>query len=57
MYCTWLAGNTDAKITQKIAFSAPSQNFVELAYIFVTKACIDNRKKILKQQYLLHMFS
>jgi len=26
-------------------------------YIFATKACIDNRKKILKPQYLLHMSS
>jgi len=25
-------------------------------YIFSTKACIDNRKKFVKQQYLLHMF-
>jgi len=24
-------------------------------YIFVTKACIDNWKKLVKQQYLLHM--
>jgi len=24
-------------------------------YIFATKARIDNRKKIVKQQYLLHM--
>ena len=24
-------------------------------YIFGTKACIDNRKKLVKQQYLLHM--
>jgi len=24
-------------------------------YIFATKTCIDNRKKIVKQQYLLHM--
>ena len=24
-------------------------------YIFATKACIDNRKKIVKQQYLLYM--
>jgi len=24
-------------------------------YIFTTKACIDNRKKLIKQQYLLHM--
>ena len=24
-------------------------------YIFGTKACIDNQKKLVKQQYLLHM--
>jgi len=24
-------------------------------YIFATKACIDNRKKLVKQQYLFHM--
>jgi len=28
-----------------------------LGYIFATTACIGNRKKIVKQQYLLHMFS
>jgi len=27
------------------------------SYIFATKARIDNRKKIVKQQYLLHMSS
>jgi len=26
-------------------------------YIFATKACIDNRKKIVKQQYLFHISS
>ena len=26
-------------------------------YIFATKACIDNRKKLVKKQYLLHMSS
>jgi len=25
-------------------------------YIFAIKACIDNWKKLVKQQYLLHMF-
>ena len=25
-------------------------------YIFATKACIDNRKKLVKQQYLAYMF-
>jgi len=29
-----------------------------LGYIFATEACIDNReKKLVKQQYLLHIFS
>ena len=44
----------DAKMTQKIAIWAPSHNFVGL---FATEARIDNRKKIVKQQYLLHMSS
>jgi len=26
-------------------------------YVFATKVCIDNRKKLVKQQYLLHMSS
>jgi len=38
----------------KIAIWAPSHNFS--GYIFATKARIDNRKKkLVKQQYLLHM--
>jgi len=43
----------DAKNCQKFAICAPSHNFVE--DIFATKACIDNRKKLVKQQYLIHM--
>jgi len=39
----------------KIAIWAPSHIF--LGYIFATKARIDNRKKIIKQQYLLQMSS
>jgi len=39
-------------MTQKIAISAPSHR-----PIFATKAYIDNRKKVVKQQYLLHMSS
>jgi len=27
------------------------------AYIFATKACIDNRKKLVKQQYLFHKYN
>jgi len=42
------------KSRQTIAIWAPSHNFV--GYIFATKACIDNLKKVVKQQYLLHMF-
>jgi len=41
--------------TQKIAVCAPSHNFVGL--YFATKARIDNRKKLVKQPCLSHMFS
>jgi len=43
----------DAKKSPKIAIWAPLHNLS--AYIFATKACIDNRKKNVKQQYLLHI--
>jgi len=43
----------DPKNRQKIAIWAPSHNLS--GYIFATKARIDNRKKNVKQQYLLHM--
>jgi len=39
----------------KYRMCAPSHNFVGL--YLRNKACIDNRKKIVKQQYLLHMCS
>jgi len=39
----------------KIAIWAPSHNLS--GYMFATKADIDDRKKLVKQQYLLHMFS
>jgi len=45
----------NAKKLPKIAVWAPSYNFVGL-YI-ATKARIDNRKKLVKQQYLLQMSS
>jgi len=43
---------------QKIAKNSPSAHCrTNLSgYIFTSKACIDNRKKLVKQQYLLHMF-
>jgi len=43
--------------TQKIAKKSSSGHYRTTlsGYIFATKACIDNRKKTFKQQYLLHM--
>ena len=43
----------DAKRTQKLAIFVPSHNFVGL--YLRNYACIDNRTKLVKQQYLLHM--
>jgi len=54
MSCSRLAGNARRKKSQKIAICAPSHNFVGL-YIFATKACIDNRKKLVKRQYVFRM--
>jgi len=48
--CTRLAENT---WMQKIAICTPLHNLS--GYIFATKAHINNRKKLVKQQYLLHM--
>jgi len=45
----------DAKNRQKVAISAPLHNFVRL--YLCNKACIDSQKKLVKQQYLLHMSS
>jgi len=42
----------DAKMMQKIAICAPLHNFS--GYIFATKAHINNREKLVTQQYLLH---
>jgi len=45
--------------TQKIAKNSPSVHHRTTlsGYIFATKACIDNRKKAVKQRYLLHVSS
>ena len=53
--CTRLAENAGRKKSPKIAICAPSYNLS--GYIFRTKARIDNRKKVVKQQYLLQMSS
>jgi len=52
MCCTRLAGNAGPK-------SSPSghRRTTLSGYIFATKVLINNRKKIVKQQYLLHMSS
>jgi len=52
MCCTRLSENTGYK-------KSPSGHHCTTlsGYIFATKACIDNQKKIVKQQYLLHMSS
>jgi len=51
MCCTRLAG------TQKIRLKSPSGHHPTTlsGYIFATKADIDNRKKLVKQQYLPYM--
>jgi len=52
MRCMRLAANTGHK---KIAISAPSYNTNLSGHIFATKACMDNRKNFVKQQYLIYM--
>ena len=56
MCCTRLAENTGSK---KIAKKSPSRYHRTnvSGCIFATKACIDNRKKFFKQQYLPHLSS
>jgi len=55
MCCTRLAENTGLKNRQKLAICAPSHNLS--GCILATKAYIDNRKKLVKKQYRLHMSS
>ena len=52
--CARLAKNTGRK---KVAKNRHLGTIAQLLsfYIFATKACIDNQKKLVKQQYLLHM--
>ena len=55
MCYTRLAGNAEPKKSPEVGIWAPSHNFV--GYIFATEAYIDNREKLVKQQYLLYMSS
>jgi len=53
--CTRVAGNAGPQNRQKVAIWAPSHTLS--GYIFATKACIDNRRKSVKQQCLPQMSS
>ena len=54
MCCKQLAGNTGRKNDAKKSPSEYHRTTMS-GYIFATKACVDNRKKLVKQQYLLRM--
>jgi len=54
--CTRLAGNAEPKNSPKKSPYGHHRTTLS-GHIFPTKAHIDNRKKIVKQQYLLHMSS
>jgi len=56
MYCTRLAGNAGCKTSPKIAIWAPSHNFVGL-YLRNQGTYRQSEKKLIKQKYLLQMFS
>jgi len=54
MCCARLAGNAGVKNRQK---NPSGHHRTTLSgYILATKADIDNPKKLVKQQYLVHMF-
>jgi len=58
MCCKRLAENAGRKNRQKIAIWSPGHHRTTLSdCIFATKACIDNRKKPVKQQYLFHTYT
>jgi len=56
MCCTRLAGNAGPKKSPKNRHLRMHRTILS-GYIFATKAHIDNRKKLVKQKYLLHMSS
>ena len=51
--CTRLAANGGRKIAQK---SPSAHHHTNLSGYIFAKSCINNRKKLVKQQYLLHVF-
>ena len=52
MCCMRLAANAGPK---KVAKNRHLGTITQLCYILATKACIDNRKKLVRQQYLPYM--
>jgi len=56
MCCTRLAANAGPKNVAKNRHLGTIAQLLS-GYIFATKAHIDNRKKLVKQQYLRHMSS
>jgi len=56
MCCTRLAANTGRKKSRQKSPSGHHRTTLS-SYIFATKAHINIRKKLVKQQYLLHMSS
>jgi len=61
-YCmstTWcgLSANLECRSEMCCTRLAEIQDADLSSYIFATKACIDNRKNVVKQQYFLHMSS
>jgi len=53
--CTQLAGNAGRKKIAKNRHLGGHHRTTLSGYIFATKAHIDNRKKLVKQRYVLHM--
>jgi len=56
MCCTRLADNTGGKKDRQNSLSAHNRTNLS-GYVFAANACIDNRKKPFKQQYVLHTSS
>ena len=55
--CTRLAGDAGRKKSPKIRHLGTIAQLYLSGHIFATKACIQNRKKLVKQQCLPHMSS
>jgi len=52
---TWCALSANLRCRSETCCTRRAENTRLSGYIFATKARIDNRKKVVKQQYVLHM--